>query len=62
MLEPPEEWSDRIEESLVHLVKGVPQLLLGNPSHAAQSLNKVLRCVKQFCYQLSKSAIPDRNT
>ena len=58
-MEPPEERSDRIEGSLVHPVKGVPQLLVGNPSQAAQSLNKVLRCVKQFCYQLSKSAMPE---
>ena len=48
-----------VRESLVHPVKGVPQLLVGNRSHAAQSLNKVLRCVKQFCYQLSKSDMPE---
>ena len=38
LLEPPEE---RSEESLVHPVKGVPQLLVSNPSHAALSLNKL---------------------
>ena len=32
LLEPPEERSDRIEESLVHPVKGVPQLLVGTES------------------------------